>query len=43
MAALALVSLIESVHAIPPAYLNASLNQLGRQYADMLLDGWLTR
>lgn len=41
MAALALVSLVESVHAIPRAYYPGDLAVIGRQFADMLLDGWL--
>jgi AcrR family transcriptional regulator len=43
MAALALVSLVESVHAIPRAYSGGDLAAIGRQFADMLLDGWLRR
>jgi AcrR family transcriptional regulator len=43
MAALALVSLVESVHAIPRAYYPGDLATIGRQFADMLLDGWLRR
>jgi AcrR family transcriptional regulator len=43
LAALGLVSLIESVHAIPQAYAGGDLARIGRQFADMLLDGWLRR
>lgn len=43
MAALALVILIESVHAIPKAYYPGDLAVIGRQFADMLLDCWLQR
>ena len=43
MASLALVSLVESVHAIPKAYAGDNLAAIGRQFADMLLDGWLRR
>jgi hypothetical protein len=43
MAALARVSLVESVYAIPRAYAGDNLAALGRQFADMLLDGWLRR
>lgn len=43
MAALALVSLVESVHAIPRVYAGDNLAAIGRQFADMLLDGWLRR
>lgn len=43
LAALALVSLVESVHAIPRAYSGGDLRTIGRQLADMLLDGWLRR
>jgi AcrR family transcriptional regulator len=43
LAALALVSLVESVHAIPRAYYPGNLATIGRQFADMLLDGWLRR
>jgi AcrR family transcriptional regulator len=43
MAALALVSLVESVHAIPRLYYGGNLAAIGRQFADMLLDGWLRR
>lgn len=41
LAAMALVSLVESVHAIPAAYRGQDAASLGRQLADMLLDGWL--
>ncbi len=43
LAAMALVSLVESVHAIPAAYRGPEAVTLGRQLADMLLDGWLRR
>lgn len=43
LAALGLVSLVESVHAIPAAYVGGDRAALGRQLADMLLDGWLRR
>lgn len=41
LAAMGLVSLVESVHAIPPAYRTVPLEQVGRELVDMLLDGWL--
>lgn len=43
LAAMALVSLVQSVHAIPNAYRTVPLEPIGRRLADMLLDGWLTR
>lgn len=43
LAALALVNLVESVHAIPLAYRTIPLGVIGRQLADMLLDGWRRR
>jgi AcrR family transcriptional regulator len=43
MASLALVSLVESVHAIPKVYAGDNLAAIGRQFADMLLDGWMRR
>ena len=43
LAAMALVSLVERVHAIPPAYRTVPAAVVGRQMADMLLDGWLRR
>jgi len=43
LAAMALVSLVQSVHAIPSAFRMVPLEHVGRQLADMLLDGWLKR
>ena len=43
MAAMALVRLVQSVHSIPPQYLDVAPVQIGRQLADMLLHGWLER
>jgi len=43
LAAMALVSLVQSVHAIPHAYRTVPLEHVGQQLADMLLDGWLKR
>ncbi|CAA9372323.1 MAG: hypothetical protein AVDCRST_MAG93-8517 [uncultured Chloroflexia bacterium] len=41
LAAMGLVSLVESVHAIPHAYRTVPLEQVGGELVDMLLDGWL--
>jgi len=41
LAAIGLVSLVESVHAIPSAYRTVPLEQIGEELVDMLLDGWL--
>lgn len=43
LASVALVSLVQSIHAIPKAYAPDNLARIGRQLADMLLDGWLRR
>jgi len=43
VAALAFVSLIQSVHNVPDHYGADVRQQVGRQLVDMLLDGWLSR
>jgi AcrR family transcriptional regulator len=43
LAAMAFVSLVGSVHAIPLEYRTTPLIVLGKQLADMLLDGWIRR
>lgn len=43
LAALALVNLVESVHGIPEAYRRIPLGVIGRQLANMLIDGWRRR
>ncbi|MBC8161830.1 MAG: TetR/AcrR family transcriptional regulator [Roseiflexaceae bacterium] len=43
LAAMALISLIESTHAIPAAYRTISSQEVGLQLVDMILDGWRTR
>ncbi|NJM07260.1 TetR/AcrR family transcriptional regulator [Candidatus Gracilibacteria bacterium] len=43
LAAMGLIALIQSVHAIPPAYRSVSLAALGHQLAAMLMDGWFRR
>lgn len=43
LAAMALVSLVQSVYTIPAPYRPNPLEPLGRQLADMLLEGWRPR
>lgn len=43
LAAMSLVSLLESAHSIPPAYLAGHRQEIGHRLIDMLLDGWLVR
>ncbi|GCE03839.1 TetR/AcrR family transcriptional regulator [Dictyobacter aurantiacus] len=43
LAAMALVTLIQSVHAIPGSYTPATREKIGQQLVDMLLVGWLKR
>lgn len=43
LAAMGLISLIESVHAIPAAYQTLPLEQVAQQLVDMLFDGWRVR
>lgn len=43
MAALALVSVLQSVHNIPAAYPNAVRQRVGVEIANMMLYGWLKR
>ncbi|WP_247826264.1 TetR/AcrR family transcriptional regulator [Arthrobacter antioxidans] len=44
-AAMALVSLVQSVHSVPARYLPTlqARTELGRGFVDMLLDGWIRR
>jgi AcrR family transcriptional regulator len=43
LAALALVSVLQSVHNIPSYYPDAVRQQVGKEVADMMLYGWLKR
>lgn len=43
LAAMGLISLVQSVHSIPMPYRTIPIEHLGRQLTDMLLDGWHIR
>lgn len=43
LAALALVSLLQSVHQIPPPFTQTDREEVGFRLVDMLLNGWLKR
>jgi AcrR family transcriptional regulator len=43
IAAMGLISLLQSVHSIPVAYRTIPTERLGQQLTDMLFDGWRTR